>query len=157
MKALRTYIIEAASKKDKEYVKKTDIKFTIWESPQKKVSWLKDNNTYQKIEYKYEDEKEGINIQFLLGFDSDSWHLYVGTVGAVSYDDDPYADFETSDFAKAIMMSLEKINGFVGMVKNDSLNYIQYYTLKPQSAQSDEGGGGGDEGPGGGGGADSLL
>lgn len=156
MKALRTYIIESGEKdKEKEYVKKTDIKFTIWESPQKKVQWLKDNNTYQKIEYKYEDDKEGINIQFLLGFDSDSWHLYVGTVGAVSYDDDPYVDFETSDFAKAIMMSLEKINEFVGKVKEDSLNYIQYYTLKPTSSAADDESG--DEGGGGHGGADNLL
>jgi hypothetical protein len=65
-------------------------------------------------------------------------------------------DFETSDFAKAIMMSLEKINEFVGKVKEDSLNYIQYYTLKPTSSAADDESG--DEGGGGGhGGADNLL
>ena len=41
---------------------------TIWEEPDKKVKWIKDNNSFTKIEYKLEDREKNLYIDFLLGF-----------------------------------------------------------------------------------------
>ena len=49
---------------DKELVRRGNIKFTIWEEPDKKVKWITDNNKFQKIEYKYEDKEKNIYIDF---------------------------------------------------------------------------------------------
>ena len=71
MKDLRTYILEAEEDDNKEADEKTTqrgkIKYTIWESPDKKVNWLENNEKYQKIEYKHEDQDKQIFIDFLLG------------------------------------------------------------------------------------------
>ena len=106
-----------------------NIKFTIWEEPDKKVSWLKDNEKYQKIEYKHEDKKKNIFIDFLLGYvkDEDTWKLWIGKIGAVNYDDDPYCDFETDKFAKAIVAALDKVEEFIKNVEDEPENWIQYY------------------------------
>lgn len=129
MKTLVQYIIEAEENKDKEKqsTERGNIKFTIWESPDKKVNWLDDNEKYQKIEYKYEDKKEGISIDFLLGFQEDSWKLWIGKIGSCSYDDDPYCSFDTKKFSEGIIAALDKVEEFLDKVKEDPSNYVQFY------------------------------
>ena len=125
MISLSTYISEA--KNNTKSLSKGDIKFTIWEAPQKKVRWIKNNNSYQKIEYKLEDDKNNIYIDFLLGFKDNSWKLWIGKIGATSYNDDPYCSFDTDDFTEAITLCLDKVSDFVEDVKNDPHNWIQFY------------------------------
>ena len=126
MKSLTTYIFEKEEKKDTNI--QDNIKFTIWEAPKKKVKWLENNEKYQKIEYKYIDDKKNIEICFLLGFQENSWKLWIGKIGAISYDDDPWCSFDTTSFAKAITDSLEKIDEFIKDVENNKKNWIQFYT-----------------------------
>ena len=59
MKRLIDYILEADNKEDDKKslpIESKDIIFTVWESQDKKVQELKNNNAYQKIEYKLEDK-----------------------------------------------------------------------------------------------------
>ena len=125
MISLSTYISEA--KNNTKSLSKGDIKFTIWEAPQKKVRWIKDNNSYQKIEYKLEDDENNIYIDFLLGFKDNSWKLWIGKIGAISYDDDPWCDFRTSSFKKAILAALDKVVEFIDDVEEDPQNWVQFY------------------------------
>ena len=129
MKTLVQYIIEAEENKDKEKqsTERGKIKFTIWEEPDKKVTWLDNNEKYQKIEYKYEDKKEGLAIDFLLGFQEDSWKLWIGKIGSCSYDDDPYCSFDTKKFSEGIIAALDKVEEFLDKVKEDPSNYVQFY------------------------------
>ena len=126
MKNLKDYLLE--EKNDiTASTSRGDIKFTIWKAPDKKVRWLNDNEAYQKIEYKLEDKKEGLYIDFLLGFKDGSWKLWIGKIGSCSYDDDPYCSFETKKFSEGIVAALDKVEEFVGKVKDDKENYIQFY------------------------------
>lgn len=129
MKRLINYINEAEEDK-KKIARRGNIKFTIWEEPDKKVTWLEDNQKYQKIEYKYEDKKEQCFIDFLLGFQDDSWKLWIGKIGSCSYDDDPYCSFDTKKFAEAIVAALDKVEEFLDKVKEDQENYVQFYKNK---------------------------
>lgn len=136
MKSLLQYILEAedtdTEDKDKDQDKekearRKDIKFTIWESPDTKVKWLEDNDKYQKIEYKYDNPDDDIEIDFLLGQQEDIWKLWIGKIGGVTYDDDPYCSFDTEKFSEAIIAALDKVEEFIQKVKDDPHNYIQYY------------------------------
>ena len=133
MKRLIDYILEADDKKEDNKEKKQlpierkDIIFSVWESPDKKVQELKHNEAYQKIEYKLEDKKSGLSIDFLLGFKDKSWHLWVGKIGSCSYDDDPYKDLKTEDFKKAIITSLDIIEEFIEKVQEEPSDYVQFY------------------------------
>lgn len=133
MNSLKQYILgqiikEDDSKDEKEKTtRRGNIKFTIWESPDKKVTWLDDNNKYQKIEYKLEDKDKGLSIDFLLGFQNGSWKLWIGKIGSCSYDDDPYCSFDTDKFAEGIVAALDKVEEFLQKVKDDPDNYVQYY------------------------------
>ena len=129
MKTLVQYILEAEKNKEdeKQSTERGKIKFTIWEEPDKKVTWLNDNEKYQKIEYKYEDKKEGLSIDFLLGFQEDSWKLWIGKIGSCSYDDDPYCSFNTKKFSEGIIAALDKVEEFLEKVKEDPSNYVQFY------------------------------
>lgn len=132
MKRLIDYIIEKSDDTNNEKVVKLpierkDIIFTIWESPDTKVTELKDNNAYQKIEYKLEDNKSGLSIDFLLGYKDSTWQLWVGKIGSCSYDDDPYKSLNTENFKKAIVDSLDIIEQFLEKVVEDPTNYVQYY------------------------------
>ena len=109
-------------------VQRGDIKFTIWKAPDKKVTMLDDDEPFQKIEYKLEDKD--LSIDFLLGTQEGSWKLWIGKIGSCSYDDDPYCDFDTTSFKKAIIKSLDKVEEFIQKVKDDKQNYIQYYVHK---------------------------
>ena len=126
MKSLRDYLLE-----EKDDVtastQRGDIKFTIWKAPDKKVKWLNDNESYQKIEYKLEDKENNLYIDFLLGYQEDSWKLWIGKIGSCSYDDDPHCTFETEKFAEAIVAALDKVEEFVEKVKEEPENYIQFY------------------------------
>lgn len=126
MKTLKEYLLE---EKDDitASTSRGDIKFTIWKAPDKKVRWLKDNESYQKIEYKLEDKEEGLYIDFLLGFKDGSWKLWIGKIGSCSYDDDPYCSFETTKFSDGIIGALDKVEEFVAKVKDDKESYIQFY------------------------------
>ena len=130
MKRLIDYILEADNKEDDKKslpIESKDIIFTVWESPDKKVQELKNNNAYQKIEYKLEDKKSGLSIDFLLGFKDKSWQLWVGKIGSCSYDDDPYKDLKTDNFKKAIITSLDIIEEFIEKVMEDPTDYVQFY------------------------------
>lgn len=127
MKTLTTYIAEGNKKDDAKVKERAGIKFTIWERPDKQVAWLEDNEKYQKIEYKYEDKKAGVQIDFLLGFDKGSWKMWTGKFGVVSYEDDPYKDFKTDDFAVCINSALDEVQDFIEEVKNNKDNWIQFY------------------------------
>lgn len=127
------------------------IQFTIWQRPDKKIKWLSNNEKYQKIEYKYEDVDNMIFIQFLLGYvkEDKTWKMWIGKIGAASYDDDPYCKLNTEKFSEAILTACDKIEEFIDKVNEDPLNYIQFYKANP----ADQGGGeeseeGGDEGGG---------
>lgn len=127
MKSLKDYIKE--EKQDvTANVKRGDIKFTIWKSPDQKVRWLHDNEEYLKIEYKLEDKEDSLSIDFLLGFQDGSWKLWIGKLGSCSYDDDPYCSFDTAKFAEGIVAALDKVEEFVKKVKDDPEDYVQYYT-----------------------------
>lgn len=126
MKTLKEYLLE--EKNDiTASTSRGDIKFTIWKAPDKKVRWLNDNESYLKIEYKLEDKEEGLYIDFLLGYQEDSWKLWIGKIGSCSYDDDPYCSFETKKFAEGIVAALDKVEEFVAKVKEDPESYIQFY------------------------------
>lgn len=126
MKSLKEYLLE--EKNDiTASTSRGDIKFTIWKAPDKKVRWLNDNESYLKIEYKLEDREEGLFIDFLLGYQEDSWKLWIGKIGSCSYDDDPYSSLETKKFAEAITKALDKVEEFVAKVKDEPENYIQFY------------------------------
>ena len=130
MKALVEYLRDYLLEEKNDITASTsrgDIKFTIWKAPDKKVRWLNDNESYLKIEYKLEDKKEGLFIDFLLGFQEGSWKLWIGKIGSCSYDDDPYCSFETKKFAEGIVAALDKVEEFVGKVKEDPESYIQFY------------------------------
>ena len=126
MKSLKEYLLE--EKNDiTASTSRGDIKFTIWKAPDKKVRWLNDNESYLKIEYKLEDREEGLFIDFLLGYQEDSWKLWIGKIGSCSYDDDPNSSLETNKFAEAITKALDKVEEFVAKVKEEPENYIQFY------------------------------
>lgn len=131
MKSLYDYIQESIIKEeeDEKTTQRGKIKYTIWINPEKKVNWLKDNEQYQKIEYKHEDKEKNIFIDFLLGYvqEEDTWKLWIGKIGSLSYDDDPYCDLETNKFAEAIVASLDKTEEFLKEVEDDPQNWVQYY------------------------------
>ena len=127
MKSLIDYIKEEKQDITKN-VKRGDIKFTIWKSPDQKVKWLNDNEDYLKIEYKLNDKEDHISIDFLLGFQDGSWKLWIGKIGSCSYDDDPYCSFDTPKFAEGIVAALDKVEEFVKKVKDDPEDYVHFYT-----------------------------
>jgi len=132
MKDLKIYIKEAEETEADEQAKlnrRGNIKFTIWEEPDKKVKWLKTNDKYQKIEYKHEDKTKQMFIDFLLGFDKEhnTWKLWVGKIGGVTYDDDPLCDLKTDNFAKAIVTALDEVEEYIDKVEQDPSDWIQYY------------------------------
>lgn len=133
MNSLKQYILEQIIKEDEKQdeeektTRRGQIKFTIWEEPDKKVTWLNDNEKYQKIEYKLEDKDTGISIDFLLGFQEGSWKLWIGKIGSCSYDDDPYCSFDTDKFSEGIVAALDKVEEFLQKVKDEPDNYVQYY------------------------------
>ena len=124
----------------------------IWQRPEKKIKWLSNNDKYQKIEYKYEDVTNMIFIQFLLGYvvEDKTWKMWVGKIGAASYDDDPYCKLDTEKFAEAILKACDKIEEFIEKVNTDPLNYIQFYKANPADKGSGEGGDDGGDDAGGG-------
>lgn len=114
---------------DAKQKERADIKFTIWKSPDKKLDWLEEDDDYQKIEYKYENNKENLYVDFLLGKDNIDglWKLWVGKIGACSYDDDPYCSLKTKKFNDAMINALDKVQEMLEKIKDDKLNYIQFY------------------------------
>ena len=111
----------------KKLTRRGNIKFTIWEEPKKKVNWIDDNNKYQKIEYQYRDKEKNIDIDFLLGFQNNSWKLWIGKIGAITYDDDPWCDFKTNKFAEGIVAALDKVEEFIDDVEENPDNWVQFY------------------------------
>ena len=111
----------------KKLTRRGNIKFTIWEEPKKKVNWLDDNNKYQKIEYQYRDKEKNIDIDFLLGFQNNSWKLWIGKIGAITYDDDPWCDFKTNKFSEGIVAALDKVEEFIDDVEENPDNWVQFY------------------------------
>lgn len=115
---------EKITAKDKE---RADIKFTIWKEPDKQVDWLNAGDKYQKIEYKYINKEKGIEIDFLLGQQNEIWKMWMGKIGACSYDEDPYCSFETKNFGNAMIEALDKIQEILDEIRKDPDNYVQYY------------------------------
>ena len=114
--------------KDK-LIRRGKIKFTIWEEPKKKVNWIQSNEKYQKIEYQYISDDKKVEIDFLLGYvpEEKTWKLWIGKIGAITYDDDPWCDFETNKFAEAIVAALDKVEEFIDDVNENPDNWVQFY------------------------------
>ena len=112
---------------DEELVRRGNIKFTIWEEPKKKVTWIANNEKYQKIEYQYRDKKKNVYIDFLLGYQDGTWKLWIGKIGAISYDDDPWCDFKTDKFSEGIVLALDKVEEFIDDVEENPDNWVQFY------------------------------
>lgn len=135
MKDLKSFLNSLLLEKEEEdedkekMTQRGEIKYTIWIEPDKRADWIKDNEKYQKIEYKHEDKDKNIFIDFLLGYvqKENTWKLWIGKIGSLSYDDDPYYDLHTSKFAEAIVASLDKTQEFIENVEEDPENFIQYY------------------------------
>lgn len=114
---------------------KAEIKWDIWEEPSVKVNWLKDNYSYNKIQFIYRDTDKEIEICFLMGYtknDStdklqESWKIWVGKLGSISYSEDWTWDLKTNDLNEAIMKSLDIIVDFIHTVESDKHNYVAYY------------------------------
>lgn len=111
----------------KKLIRRGNIKFTIWEEPKKKVNWLNNNEKYQKIEYQYRDKEKNIDIDFFLGFQDNSWKLWIGKIGAITYDDDPWCDFKTNKFSEGIVAALDKVEEFIDDVEENPDNWVQFY------------------------------
>ena len=128
MKALIQYIKEAQDGDDAKL--RSKIMFTIWEAPDKKVTTLASNTSYQKIECKYEespDAYKGVKISFLLGFKDNAWQLWAGKIGVSSYEDDPWVNLEETDFYKAVSAAVDKCVELIKQVKDEPNNWMQYY------------------------------
>ena len=82
-----------------------------------------------KIEYVYKDKKEGIEMDFLIGRpkEEDDWQLYIGKIGSVSYDDDPYKSLKTKKLSKAINIAVDEALKLIEEVKKDKENWVQFY------------------------------
>lgn len=129
MKSLEQFILE----KEEENVpalQRSDIKFTIWKGPNQKAKWIENNDDYLKIEYILIDKELGIRIQFLLGFKDNSWHMWSGKIGTVSYDEDPMCSLETDKFADAIIKALDKCEETVKDIKENPDNWVQFYITR---------------------------
>lgn len=144
MKSLKDYILHLNEEVDTTKTAERDnelrraIKWDMWEEPSVKVNWLKDNYSYNKIQFTYKDTDKGIEICFLMGFtDNDnadaegtlnaSWKIWVGKAGAVSYADDYTWDLKTDNLSDAIMKSLDTIIDFVHTVEDNKNDYVAYY------------------------------
>lgn len=111
------------------------IKWDMWEEPSVKVNWLKDNYSYNKIQFIYRDTDKNIEICFLMGFTENdstdklpsSWKIWVGKTGAVSYAEDWSWNLKTDDLKEAIMKSLDVIVDFIRTVEDDKRDYVAYY------------------------------
>lgn len=121
MKSLKQYIIEATQSEEI----RSKIKFTIWTAQDVTADWLASNNDYQKIECKYDEDE--LKINFLLGFKDNVWCLWAGKPGVVNYTDDPYKVLDTSDFAEAVNLSIDKCVALIEEIKADPENWVQYY------------------------------
>ena len=117
------------AKEDADAKRRADIKFKIYTAPDKQVDDLKKGEKYLKIEYIYKDKKKDIEIDFLIGKKTDekNWSLYVGKVGSVSYDDDPYKSLKTEKLSKAINNAVEEVIDLIKEVEKDKDNWVQFY------------------------------
>lgn len=117
------------AKEDADGKRRADIKFKIYTAPDKQVDDLKKGEKYLKIEYIYKDKKKDIEIDFLIGKKTDekNWSLYVGKVGSVSYDDDPYKSLKTEKLSKAINNAVEEVIDLIKEVEKDKDNWVQFY------------------------------
>ena len=70
-----------------------------------------------------------INTKIKNGYvnEEKTWKLWIGKIGSLSYDDDPYCDLETDKFSEAIVKSLDKTQDFIADVEEDPQNWVQYY------------------------------
>lgn len=127
MKSLQEYILNESEGEERPELERGEIKFDIWESPDKRVTYLKNNKAFQKIEYKHIDKEKGIEIDFLMGMRDNTWRLWIGKIGACSYDDDAYCNFKTDNFKEAMVACIDKVEEFIKKVEDDPDNYIQYY------------------------------
>lgn len=118
---------KSKSEDDAKKIERGEIKFTIWEAPDKKITWLENGQKYQKIEYVYENKELNITIDFLLGQEDGIWKLWCGKVGATTYDDDPYCSFDTEDFAHGVVDCLDKVQEIIQDVKDNPDNWVQFY------------------------------
>ena len=92
-----------------------------------KIKLLDKNKDYQKIEYQFKDKQLGIEIDFLLGFKESTWKLWIGKIGAISYDDDPWVNLDCDNFADAIIKCLDYTEEFIDDVKENKDNWPQFY------------------------------
>lgn len=115
--------------KDKGKEERGKIRYTIWETPEKKVTTLKSNKDYYKIEYKLRNKEDKLFIHFLLGFDEKdkSWKLWMGKIGYTNYDDEPYCSLKTDDFKTAILKASEETEKLIGKIYQDPEEYARFF------------------------------
>ena len=63
----------------------------------------------------------------MLGFKDNTWKLWIGKIGAVSYDDDPWVNLDCDNFKDAILKCLDYTEKFIKDVKENKDNWIQFY------------------------------
>lgn len=107
-----------------------EIKFTIWNNRDEQSDWLNKGDKYRKIEYEHVDDKKNVEVDFLLGQRGDDWYLWVGKIGACSYDEQPYCDLKTKQFNTALINALDKVQELLDEIYKDPQNYIQFYKNK---------------------------
>lgn len=131
---------DKSAQKEADEKLKSAIKWDMWESPSVKTNWLKDNFSYNKIQFVYRDTDKGIEVCFLMGYTKNdneydnrdgelpySWKIWVGKVGAISYGEDWSWNLKTDDLSEAIMKSLDVICSFIREIESDKTNYVAYY------------------------------
>lgn len=120
---------QEGAKEDAKNKERSNVKFKIFTEPDKQVTDLKKGEKYLKIEYVYKDKKEGIEIDFLIGRpkEEDDWQLYIGKIGSVSYDDDPYRSLKTKELSEAINIAVDEALKLIEEVKKDKENWVQFY------------------------------
>ena len=126
MKTLKQYIQTINEKKGD----RAKLIFTIWETPEKKVTKLSSNTAYQKIECKYAEKPDDpytLQISFLLGFKNDYWKLWAGKPGVVTYSDDPYCNLKEVEFSPALLKALDKCEELIDDIKDHPSNWPQFY------------------------------
>jgi len=134
MKTLVQVIKESSKDKKDDDKKRKEIRkklqFHIYKDDGHLVPRLRDNEDYQKIDCVYEeseDYNDGIKVYFLLGRKDDSWYLWAGKPGVLSYTDFPYKDLNTKHFAEALVNALDEAEDLILQIKAEPKNWVQYY------------------------------
>ena len=131
MKDLVQYIIE--KEEEEQSSERGKMKFYIYKDGKKSpAKWLEDKEPYQKIVCKYEEKpdfNDGIKVEFLLGRNDtdETWKLWAGKPGVVTYADDWFKDLKVEKFQDALIKALDEAEKLVKKIKDEPNNWAQFY------------------------------